>query len=194
MNQKVHTEVNSIRNGWNSINISNLIKQTTNNQNGSHLDVLIIKCNKECIIEIDRKTIIKPSKLPILYLSKQYNQKPLLQINNEVKIPIVNKKKAKRSVKDERTAKVSDDNSENESASNYQTDADSTIGSNLCKNNVGHPNQECCLVSHYVSFNVLKWSNWVISPAGYRANYCIGRCTTLKGTKQKSFFFFLKHF
>ncbi|XP_038070894.1 bone morphogenetic protein 2-like [Patiria miniata] len=35
---------------------------------------------------------------------------------------------------------------------------------------------KCKLYDYYVDFNVIGWSNWVIAPNGYTANYCEGDC------------------
>ena len=192
-NENGFIEYKNIKNGWNSIDITNLMMKIKNriNENNVTTDVLIIKCNKECLIEINNNNNnnTKSYRVPILFLNKQ--QYPLLQFSRmfnenktskEKQINIQNEQKVKkRDKRESRSMKMGDDYSENESVS-YHVENESPIGANLCKNNVGHPNQECCLVSHYVSFSALKWSNWVIAPAGYRANFCIGRCSSSKGT------------
>ena len=35
----------------------------------------------------------------------------------------------------------------------------------------------CCKRNLYVSFVDLGWSDWILAPTGYQANYCTGRCT-----------------
>ena len=182
MKQTPLIEHTNVKNGWNTIDITELIKNMKNQNETGY--VLVVKCNKDCLIEIDNNIAYRTNVLPTLYLNKQ--QYPLLQLNIEdkkssskhVSIKRENHHRLnKRSRRDDRTFKIGDDNSENE-AINYHIESESP---NLCKNNIGHPNQECCLVSHYVSFSALKWSNWVIAPTGYRANFCIGRCSTARG-------------
>jgi predicted DNA-binding protein (MmcQ/YjbR family) len=177
-------EYNNVKNGWNTIDITELIMKMMNEN--EKRDIIVLKCNKECLIEIDNNTSYRTNALPTLYLNKQ--QYPLLQLNNGDKKSSSKHLNIKRdnhhhvnirSKRDERLNKIGDDNSENEAISNH-IESESP---NLCKNNIGHPNQECCLVSHYVSFSALKWSNWVIAPAGYRANFCIGRCSSARGNK-----------
>ncbi len=176
MNQEVFVEV-GIKNGWNSIDISSLIRSRREIlfQNGTQNDVFVVKCHKDCVVDVETKI----GKLPIVYLNRDENLKPILQINNVEEEKNV-EKNAKRSKRNDRVSKAGDNNFENEAVS-VMNEGEMTLGTNLCKNNMGHPNRECCLVSHYVSFNALKWSNWVVAPSGYRANYCIGRCTTAKG-------------
>ncbi|XP_077579931.1 inhibin beta A chain-like [Stigmatopora nigra] len=36
--------------------------------------------------------------------------------------------------------------------------------------------RSCCKQHFYVSFKDIGWSDWIIAPAGYRANYCEGDC------------------
>lgn len=35
----------------------------------------------------------------------------------------------------------------------------------------------CSVEHHYVSFENLRWHDWIIAPDGYNANYCSGECT-----------------
>lgn len=46
----------------------------------------------------------------------------------------------------------------------------------MCHNNYPDAERECCLVTYYVSFTSLKWASWIISPSGFVANYCSGKC------------------
>ncbi|XP_074604373.1 growth/differentiation factor 8-like [Brevipalpus obovatus] len=34
----------------------------------------------------------------------------------------------------------------------------------------------CCRESFYVNFTQIGWDNWIVSPSGYFANYCKGKC------------------
>lgn len=34
----------------------------------------------------------------------------------------------------------------------------------------------CCVEEFYVNFKEIGWSDWIISPQGYTANYCRGTC------------------
>ncbi|XP_057713727.1 inhibin subunit beta Ab [Corythoichthys intestinalis] len=36
--------------------------------------------------------------------------------------------------------------------------------------------RSCCKQHFYVSFKDIGWSDWIIAPSGYRANYCEGDC------------------
>lgn len=44
----------------------------------------------------------------------------------------------------------------------------------------------CCKQTLYVNFEHLKWDDWIISPRGYYANYCMGSCSH-KGLSLDSF-------
>lgn len=35
----------------------------------------------------------------------------------------------------------------------------------------------CCKQTLYVNFKELNWDDWIISPSGYHANYCMGSCS-----------------
>ncbi|CAI4232992.1 unnamed protein product [Auanema sp. JU1783] len=35
---------------------------------------------------------------------------------------------------------------------------------------------KCCLMSFYLNFTELGWDDWILSPPGYHANYCVGQC------------------
>ncbi|EYB89747.1 hypothetical protein Y032_0228g2877 [Ancylostoma ceylanicum] len=37
-----------------------------------------------------------------------------------------------------------------------------------------NPRIECCLVPHYVNFTEIGWNKFIMYPAGFYANYCIG--------------------
>ena len=43
--------------------------------------------------------------------------------------------------------------------------------------------KDCCKQRFYVSFKALNWSNWVVQPKGFYANYCRGSCRGPYATK-----------
>uniref|UniRef100_A0A8C5MNE6 Inhibin beta A chain n=1 Tax=Leptobrachium leishanense TaxID=445787 RepID=A0A8C5MNE6_9ANUR len=48
----------------------------------------------------------------------------------------------------------------------------------------------CCKKQFYVSFKDISWSDWIIAPPGYHANYCEGDCPShIAGTFSSSFSF-----
>lgn len=57
---------------------------------------------------------------------------------------------------------------------------DPTYTPKLCYNNYPDANRECCLITYFVNFNSLKWSSWILSPSGFVANYCSGKCNDAK--------------
>ncbi|KFZ62287.1 Inhibin beta A chain, partial [Antrostomus carolinensis] len=48
----------------------------------------------------------------------------------------------------------------------------------------------CCKKQFFVSFKDIGWSDWIIAPAGYHANYCEGECPShIAGTSGSSLSF-----
>uniref|UniRef100_A0A3Q2PLY3 Inhibin subunit beta Ab n=2 Tax=Fundulus heteroclitus TaxID=8078 RepID=A0A3Q2PLY3_FUNHE len=45
----------------------------------------------------------------------------------------------------------------------------------------------CCKRQFYVNFKDIGWSDWIIAPAGYHANYCEGDCQSHMGSSALSF-------
>ncbi|KAM4727641.1 inhibin subunit beta Ab [Anableps anableps] len=45
----------------------------------------------------------------------------------------------------------------------------------------------CCKRQFYVSFKDIGWSDWIIAPSGYHANYCEGDCPNHMGSSALSF-------
>ncbi|EDV23031.1 uncharacterized protein TRIADDRAFT_57877 [Trichoplax adhaerens] len=43
---------------------------------------------------------------------------------------------------------------------------------NACRKQSTH----CCVEEFYINFKEIGWSDWIISPQGYTANYCRGTC------------------
>uniref|UniRef100_A0A914CB34 TGF-beta family profile domain-containing protein n=1 Tax=Acrobeloides nanus TaxID=290746 RepID=A0A914CB34_9BILA len=37
-------------------------------------------------------------------------------------------------------------------------------------------NSNCCLQYFYLNFTEIGWDNWILSPEGYQANLCTGKC------------------
>ncbi|RWS30897.1 Inhibin beta B chain-like protein [Leptotrombidium deliense] len=42
--------------------------------------------------------------------------------------------------------------------------------------------KQCCKQSLYINFKELGWSDWIIAPKGYFANYCMGDCSKARRT------------
>ncbi|MEQ2257032.1 hypothetical protein ILYODFUR_030254 [Ilyodon furcidens] len=45
----------------------------------------------------------------------------------------------------------------------------------------------CCKRQFYVNFKDIGWSDWIIAPSGYHANYCEGDCPSHMGNSALSF-------
>ncbi|XP_044742085.1 inhibin beta chain-like [Chrysoperla carnea] len=41
---------------------------------------------------------------------------------------------------------------------------------------------QCCKQRFYVNFTDLGWSDWILAPQGYYANYCMGSCNSVHRT------------
>ncbi|CAL4058955.1 unnamed protein product, partial [Meganyctiphanes norvegica] len=52
--------------------------------------------------------------------------------------------------------------------------------------------KQCCKQQLYISFRDLGWSDWIIAPRGYNANYCKGTCSSVYRTPD-SFTNFYSH-
>jgi hypothetical protein len=159
-----------VKNGWNSIDITSLI----DNQNVSLFETLIVKCYKDCPLEIylNGSFSNKPSKLPVVALSVYGKLKPLVQVNNpDDKLKPIQRVRR--------------------SSSRHSQSKNDIVLTNLCKNNKVDPRSKCCLMSLKLDFSVLKLTQWVISPLSYNANYCFGTCGSTNG---KIFFFYINFF
>lgn len=44
----------------------------------------------------------------------------------------------------------------------------------------------CCRENYYVEFKDVGWSDWIVEPQGFDANYCKGSCTSHVGLPQNS--------
>lgn len=177
-NSKYNKKMVSLRvkEGWNSINVTDIVfKQNPNFEtlplNSTINENLTIECVSNCQIDFLMKNITMINRRfndRLIFLDSFDNKKPLLSIS---KLDDEEKNTKSRQKRDS-GRKVQE---------NFNIEDLEKI--NKCENNLPNGNSECCLVSYYVSFASLKWSPWISAPAGFMANYCIGRC----GTSSKIF-------
>ena len=160
----------SIKNDWNSIDITNLIETDIDKlvySNDTIFDVLVIKCHEECQFELNQFNA-KPTKIPTVILKTHHSHKPLLQINNIDKNSERNEQINKQ-FEFKRLKRVYNDVSM----------------TNICKNNQLDPKSKCCLMPFRLDFSMLKLTQWIISPLSFSANYCFGHCSSSSNSCKK---------
>lgn len=183
----------SLVDGWNTIDITSLIQvpnldmSKEENRALSMNFTLVVKCLGECNIDFkslveqmddvltndDQTTTTNNAAEKIIIVNYAPGKKPLVSLNieekEEIVSPMSNGKRAKRKVHGhtQSSYKVSGlDRDE------YQP--------KYCQNNYPDADRECCLITYFVNFNSLKWSSWILSPAGFVANYCSGKCNDIR--------------
>lgn len=168
-NLETHKKIyfKNINDGWNTINLANLLEDDNLNNinllNTSFTYRFAMKCLKDCsIFSIKMQNDDIKLNENEIYISSLENKKPLLSISQQDEKQIDLKTRYKR-----------DKNNRFNEFDLYEKEQ-----VRRCEDNLPNPNKECCLVTHVVTFSQLKWSPWIISPASFPANYCIGRCTT----------------
>lgn len=171
---------NQLGDGWNTLDVKDIFHLPhfeRESQNKTMRLTFLIKCLYSCKIHASAEA---NDELPVLsennnqvIISKLAAKKPILSVKllEELADGHNLNQQEQRRKRGVGTRRVTDYS---------QTD----YSANLCKNN--HPNsmKECCLVTYFVDFNALKWS-WILSPSGFLANYCSGRCNE---KKSKTFF------
>ena len=192
--------------GWNTIDLKNLVDVKSEQLMASaQVNVtLALKCmNLECTIGYTDKEPISSNVERILHseyetsendeeseervvdyhllINNRPGKKPLLSINiyeNEEVADSVSIGKAKNRGK----RKTNSHNNHNIHSGNYRVNGieKETYAPKLCYNNYPDANRECCLITYFVNFNSLKWSSWILSPSGFVANYCSGKCNDIK--------------
>lgn len=168
---------NELEEGWNTLNVNDIFQLpplTHNIQNTTLKVTLLIKCLFECEIQIlnsDEESVYTRSNEMIV--SNTPSKKPILSVNLGQDLDIPDNDLQKKDLR----SRVSRQLGTNYSPTDYS--------SNLCKNNYPNAVRECCLITYFVDFNALKWS-WILSPSGFLANYCNGKCNEKKSFKYAS--------
>jgi len=164
---------NQLGDGWNTLDVKDIFHLPhidRESQNKTLRITLLIKCLFECKIQAssdDEEAMLSNESKNEIIVSKISSKKPVLSVkfldeldDNKSRD---NQHRTKRDIRSRRVTDYS------------QTD----YSANLCKNNYPNSMKECCLVTYFVDFNALKWS-WILSPSGFLANYCSGRCNEKK--------------
>jgi hypothetical protein len=210
---KQYMDYTSLKNGWNTIDVSALVNEITNDRVKVNI-TLGLKCmNSQCKIAASTTFLTEPSMIITnnndemfynnyedvqndqnknqefnLLINNNAGKKPLLSVNiienfgTDIQSTIKHSNRGKRKVNSHNNRHNTNRNRNNDG--NFRAlalDKDpSDFKENYCKNNNKDPNQECCIVSYYVNFNALKWSSWILSPSGFVANFCAGKCNERK--------------
>jgi hypothetical protein len=170
-----------LNDGWNTINITNIFRlphlNLNSDINNSFNVSLLLKCSKGCSIGYSNYDLFSfdDNINNDIIIDNYSSRKPILSVNvnDEDFTPNSRKTRSKRKA--------------NHHIKNYKAhgiDKDN-YNPKLCLNNYPDPDRECCLITYYVNFNTLKWSSWIISPTGFVANYCAGKCNELPSIKIK---------
>lgn len=186
----------SLNDGWNTINITNVFRLPSISPIKASLNeklnfTIIVKCLKNCSIGYVNEEVYEiedDEGSKDILISNHVSKKPLLTVNiqedENVSDLLANGVNADRSLRTKRRA-----NNNNHHAGNYKAHGiEANYNPKLCYNNYPDADRECCLITYFVNFNSLKWSSWILSPSGFVANYCSGKCNDLKS----KFIFFIE--
>ena len=159
---------NELSNGWNTLDIKDIfhLPQHEHDTYNKTLKItFLVKCLFECKITVSNDDFSYENDNDQIIIGNSPSKKAILSVNllDKLENDSQNSGRKKRHVQNE--------NNELESASDYTA--------NLCKNNYPNSMRECCLITYFVDFNALKWS-WILSPSGFLANYCSGKCNEKK--------------
>lgn len=137
----------------------------------------------------DESSLNKSGGDVVIVVENRAGKKPLLSLNIEEKEEILSAaaSEASRLASSKRAKRKINGHQDG----NYKVKGldKSKYSPKLCHNNYPDAERECCLVTYYVSFTSLKWASWIISPSGFVANYCSGKC--FDKTSIKSFVYFI---
>jgi hypothetical protein len=155
--QTSKTLTTKIENGWNSVNINDLVisNEEVKYLNDSLFKTLIITSEKDCSIENGDTANKSTTDVSTLYLSSFHDKRPLLEIiyNHDLQ----------------------EDSSKNFQPIKQKRDSDVDILKSACKVPL-NLNEECCLIQYYVEFRTIFKPNFILKPLGFPANYCFGKC------------------
>jgi hypothetical protein len=180
-------DLKTFTDGWNIVNITNIFRLPTFNlQDDLQTTKLVkftIKCTKECSVGISNNELMitDENDFKSLIISNSIARKPLLSINVQEESLIDKNDEFFNSnsnlIRNKRKASHHNRNSMSYKANGIERE---NYTPKLCYNNYPDSNRECCLITYFVNFNSLKWSSWILSPSGFVANYCSGKCNELK--------------
>lgn len=158
---------NELSNGWNTLDIKDIfhLPQHEHDTYNKTLEIkFLVKCLFECKISVSNDDISYENDNNQIIIGNSLSKKAILSVNLFDKLEI----DSEISGRGKRNAQ---DGNHNMASTDYRA--------NICKNNYPDSMRECCLITYYVDFNALKWS-WILSPSGFLANYCSGKCNEKK--------------
>jgi hypothetical protein len=158
---------NYFKPGWNLIDIGEILG---NNISRTSVHTFAVSpCRSQYSIGI-QNTDVNQNKSHV-YVTSYDTKKPILTIDrvhdNDVDITTSGQRQKRSAHKTSTSKKVSIAKMDAESIDTYQT--------NECQHKTN--DEECCIASYYITFSQLKWAKWILSPSGYKANFCMGKCS-----------------
>ncbi len=157
-----------LKSGWNLINIEKLFSPETSS-NASVCTVIVRPSRSQYTVDIQSSEVNMYR--AHVYVQSYGDRKPIViidQSDDGSENPSKSRTHRKRSLSKSGNRTISID--EIDAAASAEA-----LEPNMCPNKSS--DAECCLASYYVTFIQLKWAKWVISPTGYKANFCIGKCS-----------------
>lgn len=76
-------------------------------------------------------------------------------------------------------------NDEDSSSEDYATSSEIQETSTYSDITNVQPDSDCSIHELYVDFEKIGWASWIISPKGYNASYCKGKCSFPLGQNQR---------
>jgi hypothetical protein len=166
---------NELESGWNTLNIKDIFhlpQPTSNTQNQTLKITLLLKCLFECKIKVtnDVENNYFFQDQNVIAIGSSSTKRPMLSVNLNEKLDMATQQLGYRL--DKRNGGSRNVRQLSQSRKSYSP------ALNLCQDYT-HSLRECCLITYYVEFNALKWP-WILSPSGFHANYCNGKCNQKK--------------
>jgi len=181
MKKLSHIQLKTLTDGWNTINITKIFKFTDSMLFNADEVINLsftLTCSSGCTIGYsdDEFLDINDNYMKNVILNNNMGKKPLLYLdledhNVDHVDDLLNSKNSNKRSKRKVNEQI------NFRAQGFDPD---TYKPNYCQNNYPDANKECCLITYFVNFNSLKWSSWILSPNGFVANYCAGKCSDPK--------------
>lgn len=181
--KSIKFHLKSLKHEWNKIKVTKIFElikiDYTEFINKTINFKVEMKCFDECLIGYsnnhkETNYVLNEENIFDMVIDTSISRKPMLSINileNKNEDLTENVSKNNNHIRNKRKA-YQNHRSHNIDPENYSP--------KLCYNNYPDSDRECCLITYFVNFNSLKWSSWILSPNGFLANYCSGKCNELK--------------
>lgn len=169
LNKHANNLVNDeeIKSGWNTIDITSIFRMPAFTNKNAHMNfTIVVKCAYECSIGLT--DFESSDETRSILINNSPGKKPILSINLEDSEESSDSRSNKRNKRAVRAGHSSHYKQQNGNEPKY------------CHKSSSESDRECCLVSYFIDFRALKWNTWIISPNGFTANYCYGKCNDKK--------------